>query len=54
VPVEYTRRWIETMKEIGMKHEYIELSGGDHGIVIADGMPDIFRFFADHSKAGVE
>jgi len=38
------------MKENGMKHEYIELAGGDHGTIIGDGMADIFRFFAANPK----
>ena len=54
VPVEYTRQWVDTMKEIGMKYQYIELPDGDHGTIINDGMPDIFKFFAAHPKAGVK
>ncbi len=54
VPPVNTRTWAETMKEIGMKHEYMELPGGDHGTVISDGMPNIFKFFADHPKTGVQ
>lgn len=50
VPVGNTRQWVGTMKENGMKHEYIELAGGDHGTIIGDGMADIFRFFADNPK----
>jgi poly(3-hydroxybutyrate) depolymerase len=50
VPVENTRRWAETMREMGLKQEYIELAGGDHGTVIWDGMPEIFRFFEEHSR----
>lgn len=50
VPPENARRWAETMKEVGIEHEYIEQPEGDHGTVIADGMPDIFRFFAEHAK----
>jgi hypothetical protein len=42
------------MKEIERKHDYIELSGENHSTGIHDGMQDIFRFFAKHSKAGVE
>jgi predicted peptidase len=40
VPVKNTREWIDTMKEMGLKYEYIELAGADHGTVINDGMPD--------------
>ncbi len=54
VPVAYTRQWIDTMKEIGMTHKYIEIPGGDHGTVIGDGMPDIFKFFAEHPKKAVK
>jgi len=54
VPSENTQEWINTMKEMGMKHEYIEFADGDHGTVINDGMPDIFRFFAENPKAGVK
>jgi dipeptidyl aminopeptidase/acylaminoacyl peptidase len=54
VPVNYTRQWVETMKELKMQHEYIEFTDGDHGTVIGDGMPDIFRFFAENTKARKE
>jgi hypothetical protein len=54
VPVANTRQWIDTMKEIGMKHKYIELSEGDHGTVISDGMPDIFAFFKEHTKSAAK
>lgn len=54
VPPENTRTWAEAMKALDMAHEYIELPNGDHGNVIGDGMPDIFRFFAAHPKAAAE
>jgi poly(3-hydroxybutyrate) depolymerase len=47
----YARQWIDSMKEIGMTYKYVELPGGDHGTVIGDGMPEIFKFFAEHSKS---
>jgi predicted peptidase len=50
VPAANTRTWAETMKEMGMTQEYVEIPGGDHGTVIKDGMPDIFRFFAAHPR----
>jgi dipeptidyl aminopeptidase/acylaminoacyl peptidase len=50
VPVEMVRQWADELKELDMIHEYHEIAGGDHGSVIADGMPDIFAFFARHSK----
>lgn len=50
VPVSVGRSWAEKMKELKMTHQYIEVPGGDHGNVIGIGMPDIFTFFAKHSK----
>jgi predicted peptidase len=50
VPVSVGRSWAEKMKELKMTHQYIEVPGGDHGNVIGIGMPDIFKFFAQHSK----
>jgi len=53
VPPQNTRTWTDAMKELGMKYEYVELPEGDHGTVISDGMPNIFKFFADHSKGNL-
>ncbi|MDM7996408.1 MAG: alpha/beta hydrolase [Acidobacteriota bacterium] len=53
VPPQNTRTWADAMKELGMKYEYVELPEGDHGTVIAEGMPNIFKFFAAHSKGSV-
>jgi len=50
VPVANTRRWADKLKELNMTYEYHEIPGGDHGSVIATGMPDIFAFFSKHSK----
>jgi hypothetical protein len=33
-----------------MTYQYIETPGGTHGSVIGTGMPDIFAFFAEHTK----
>jgi predicted alpha/beta superfamily hydrolase len=38
------------MKGLNMNYKYIELPGEDHGTIIAKSMPDIFRFFNEHSK----
>jgi hypothetical protein len=38
------------MRKLDMTHQYVEVPGGDHGNVISIGMPDIFAFFAEHSK----
>jgi poly(3-hydroxybutyrate) depolymerase len=50
VPVEGARRWVEQMEELDMTYQYIETPGGTHGSVIGTGMPDIFAFFAEHTK----
>jgi predicted peptidase len=50
VPVENTRKWISEMKGRKMDYKYDEIPGGDHGSVIATGMPDIFAFFDTHTK----
>ncbi len=50
VPVAYTRRWIDTMKGLKMNYKYVELPGEDHGTIIAKTMPDIFKFFSEHSR----
>lgn len=45
VPPTNTRTWAAAMDELKMPHEYIEMAGRDHGSIIGDSMPDIFRFF---------
>jgi predicted peptidase len=50
VPVDYTRRWIEAMKQLQMNYKYVEIPGEDHGSIIAKGMPEIFAFFHAHAK----
>jgi predicted peptidase len=50
VPVANTRTWAAAMAELGMEHEYIEMAGRDHGNIIWDGMPEIFRFFGAHTR----
>lgn len=45
VKVEVTRTWIEEMKRLGMRHEYIEIAGGDHVRVAAQNLPAIIAFF---------
>ena len=51
VPVTGTRLWIDQMKELKMDYQYVEVPGGTHGSVLTSGAPDIFAFFAKHSKA---
>ena len=52
VPPDNTRTWAAAMKDLKTPHEYIEMPGRDHGTIIGDSMPDIFRFFAAHPKGG--
>jgi poly(3-hydroxybutyrate) depolymerase len=54
VPVAGARRWVEKMKELGMKYEYIEVAGGDHITVAFQNMPKIFEFFDKQQKQAKE
>ena len=40
----------EQLKGLGIRHEYIEKPGLDHGTIIMGAMPDVFRFFPKHVK----
>jgi len=51
VPVAGTRLWIDKMKDMKLTYQYVEVPGGDHGSVLTSGAPDIFAFFAKHTKA---
>ena len=44
------RMWVDTMKELQLNYEYKEHPGVTHGPIIAASMPDIYAFFAKHSK----
>jgi predicted peptidase len=50
IPVATTRTWVETIRELGITHEYKEYPGVTHGPIIEAAMPDIFAFFAKHTK----
>jgi poly(3-hydroxybutyrate) depolymerase len=50
VSVAGTRRWIERMKELDMKHQYIEVKGGGHVAVAWQHFDKIFAFFDAHTK----
>ncbi len=48
VNVDIARRWVAKMEELGMKHQYVEIAGGDHSRIIArdpDNVKAIFDFF---------
>lgn len=50
VPPEYARRWAGVMKDLNMNYTYLEMPGLDHGTIISNSMPEIFRYFGEHSK----
>jgi len=50
VPVTNTQTWVEDMKELKMKYEFIEQPGITHGPVIESGLKPIYEFFAKHKK----
>ncbi|CAN5875806.1 hypothetical protein BH23GEM9_BH23GEM9_07980 [soil metagenome] len=45
VSVEVTRRWADRMRELGMRHTYIEIAGGDHTALIARDVANMRRIF---------
>lgn len=47
---EGTRRWVDEMKARKMTVEYREIAGADHGSVLGPAMPEIYKFFSQHSK----
>lgn len=51
VPVEQGRRFAKTATDLGMKDfKYMELPGADHGTVITQSIPEIFKFFTAHTR----
>jgi predicted esterase len=44
------QRLDQTMKSANIAHEYKEVPGKDHGGIIMAAMPDVFKFFAKHTK----
>jgi poly(3-hydroxybutyrate) depolymerase len=51
VPIDVGRRWAKTATDLKMKDfQYMEIPGADHGTVITQSMPEIFKFFKDHAK----
>jgi len=51
VPTDVGRRWAKKATELHMKDfRYMELPGADHGTVITQSIPDIFRFFSEHTR----
>ena len=51
VPIDVGRRWAKTATDLKMKDfKYLELPGADHGTVITQSMPEIFKFFQGHTR----
>ncbi len=51
VPTDVGRRWAKTATDLKMKDfHYFEIPGADHGTVIAQAMPEIFKYFSQHTK----
>jgi len=51
VPTDVGRRWAKTATDLKMKDfKYMEIPGADHGTVITQAMPEIFKFFKERSR----
>jgi predicted esterase len=51
VPVDVGRRWAKAATDLKMKDfKYLELPGADHGTVITQSMPEIFKFFKERTR----
>jgi poly(3-hydroxybutyrate) depolymerase len=51
VPIDVGRRWAKTATDLKMKDfKYMEIPGADHGTVITQSMPEIFKFFKERSR----
>ena len=51
LPVRNTRSMVEKMKELEIKHEYIEVEGGNHVFVAFRHWEELFDFFNDNPKS---
>ena len=51
VSIDVGRRWAKTATDLKMKDfKYMEIPGADHGTVITQSMPAIFKFFQERTK----
>jgi predicted esterase len=50
VPIANTRRLVEQFKAQNMNCVYREIPGANHGSVLAFGMEEVFRYFANHPR----
>jgi dipeptidyl aminopeptidase/acylaminoacyl peptidase len=45
-----SKQMVDQMKGLGFKVEFKSMPGVDHGGIIGDSMPDVFKFFAQNIK----
>jgi len=45
-----SKQMVDQMKGLGFKVEFKSMPGVDHGGIIGDGMPDVFKFFNENIK----
>jgi len=51
VSIDVGRRWAKTATDLKMKDfKYMEIPGADHGTVITQSMPEIFKFFKERTR----
>jgi poly(3-hydroxybutyrate) depolymerase len=51
VSIDVGRRWAKAATDLHMKDfKYLELPGADHGTVITQSMPEIFKFFKERTR----
>lgn len=50
VPPDSVRTWAAALERMGIEHKYYEMEGLDHGTIIGESMPEIFRFFEEHER----
>jgi predicted esterase len=55
VPTDVGRRWAKTATDLKMKDfHYFEIPGADHGTVITQAMPEIFKYFSQHTRPAAD
>jgi dienelactone hydrolase len=48
--IDGVRAFHRQLDEQGIRHDYLEKPGLDHGTIILGSMPDVFRFFPKHAR----
>ena len=52
--IDSARGFSEQLAALNGTHEYLEFAGLDHSTIILGSQPEVFRFFAQHSRASGE